>query len=98
MLSWALGIFYAVIDWLLLRLVIKKASQRPEQAHRLVMGGLLGRYLLTIGVLTFALLMPQLDPLGVVVPLILQKVAAVGFSLLPNHGGRSSESREEEKT
>ena len=59
--------------------------------------GLLGRYLLTIGVLAFALLVPGLEPLGVVVPLIVQKAAAVVFSLLPVHRDASKKDAKTEE-
>ena len=66
MLSWALGIAYAAADWLLLRRIMKKAVQQPQRAGKLVAWGLAGRYLLTAAVLAVALLLPGLEPLGVV--------------------------------
>ena len=94
MLSWALGIAYAAADWLLLRLIMKRALQQPKRAGKMVTWGLAGRYLLTIAVLTFALLVPGLDPLGVVVPLIVQKAAAVVYSLLPDRKTRQKSGEE----
>ncbi len=97
MLSWALGIAYAAADWLLLRRIMKKAVQQPQRAGKLVAWGLAGRYLLTAAVLAVALLLPGLEPLGVVVPLILQKVAAVVWSLLPSRGGPEKLGKREEQ-
>lgn len=98
MLSWALGIAYAAADWLLLRRIMKKAVQQPQRAGKLVAWGLAGRYLLTAAVLAVALLLPGLDPLGVVVPLILQKAAAVVWSLLPSRGGSEKPGKREEQS
>ena len=75
-LSWALGAAYALLDWALLRL-------EPERASRVLAAGLGGRYALTVAVLGAAVLIPAVDAVAVVLPLIAQKALLVLAALLP---------------
>ena len=72
-----LGVILAVEDALLVRWIIKKGTERPENASKSVTRGFAARYLLVFAVLAIALLVPGINPLGVVLPLIVQKVVLV---------------------
>ncbi|WP_195277194.1 ATP synthase subunit I [Anaerotruncus rubiinfantis] len=72
-----LGVILAVEDALLVRWIIKKGTERPENASKIVTRGFAARYLLVFAVLAIALLVPGINPLGVVLPLIVQKVVLV---------------------
>ncbi|MCR2024016.1 MULTISPECIES: ATP synthase subunit I [Anaerotruncus] len=76
-----MGIAWALIDVWLLRRAIKKACSVPEQAQHLMAVTLTARYLLTFAVLAVALLIPGVDALGVVISLIVQKVAVAVMAL-----------------
>lgn len=78
------GCIYALADALMLRFVMKKAQRTPEKSSKIVMLGLGSRYLLTIAVLGFAFLIPAIDVLWVVLPLIAQKVFVVLLAMLPS--------------
>lgn len=84
-----IGIPYAVADTLLFRWVTRRAVSSPEHAASILSRGLLGRYALTIAVLAIALLVPQINALGVVVPLIVQKTLLIISSVLEATSGKS---------
>lgn len=75
------GTAWALIDVWFLRRAVKKASAFPDQAQRLMTVTLVARYLLTFAVLVAALLIPGVDALGVVIPLMVQKVAVAVMAL-----------------
>lgn len=79
----AVGITYAAADWWLLRYVAKKAASDPERSGSLLGAGLAARYLFTIAVLAAALLIPGIDAVWVIIPLIAQKVLIVISALIP---------------
>ena len=76
-----LGTAWALIDVWLLRRAIKRAYAVPKQAQRIIAATLAARYLLTFAVLVAALLLPGVDALGAVIPLIIQKIAVAVMAL-----------------
>lgn len=79
----AVGIVYAAADWWLLRYVAKKAAADPKHSGTLLSAGLAARYLFTVAVLAAALLIPGINAVWVIIPLIAQKVLIVIFALIP---------------
>lgn len=64
-----------------MRYIVKKASRNPAKASKMVTCGFIVRYLLTVAVLVFALL-TSINAIGVIVPLIVQKVMIVVMTLV----------------
>lgn len=77
------GCLWAATDALLLRYAARKAAKVPEHAGTLVMAGFAARWFFTIALVALALFLPQLDAVGALLPLIVQKMLLVVFAALP---------------
>ena len=81
MAGWAVGIGWALLDALILAGVLKKGASSPEQAKSWIVKGFFARYFLAVEVLGFGLFFLHSQAVGVVVPLIIQKIVILAVSL-----------------
>lgn len=90
----AVGAAWAAADALLLRYAAGKAARAPGRAGTLLLLGFGARWLLTLALIALAFCLPQLDPVGIVAPLIVQKLLLALLSALPRgKGGKEGEDR-----
>ena len=79
----AAGCAWAAADALLLRYAAKKAAKAPERAGTLVMLGFAARWFFTVALIALALILPQLDAVGALLPLIAQKLLLARVAARP---------------
>lgn len=80
-MDWVLGLLFggaaAVLDVRLMRLITRRAARDMKTVSATLIKGFAARYLITLAVIAFALFMPGINAIAVLLAMIAEKIFLV---------------------